>query len=95
MNDDDLKEVEIDNVSVDIDMEDADDPLAVVDYVKDIYAFYRESEVNSCFFSMSQLGYKLLSMQGSCRICPSYMSNQTDINDRMRAILIDWLIEVP
>ncbi|KAK8967502.1 Cyclin-B2-2 [Platanthera guangdongensis] len=29
----------------------------------------------------------------SC-VPPTYMSNQLDINDKMRAILIDWLIEV-
>ncbi|KAK9813995.1 hypothetical protein WJX73_008530 [Symbiochloris irregularis] len=28
------------------------------------------------------------------RVSPSYMSRQTDINDRMRAILLDWLVEV-
>jgi hypothetical protein len=27
-------------------------------------------------------------------VCPDYMSNQGDINKKMRAILIDWLIEV-
>lgn len=27
-------------------------------------------------------------------ICPDYMSKQTEINDKMRAILIDWLIDV-
>jgi hypothetical protein len=26
---------------------------------------------------------------------PDYMSSQEDINSKMRAILIDWLIEVP
>ena len=25
---------------------------------------------------------------------PNYMARQTEINDKMRAILIDWLIEV-
>ncbi|XRB22782.1 G2/mitotic-specific cyclin-B [Pseudoscourfieldia marina] len=28
------------------------------------------------------------------RVSPDYMSRQTDINDKMRAILIDWLVEV-
>ncbi|CAL8460573.1 g102 [Coccomyxa elongata] len=28
------------------------------------------------------------------RVSPTYMSRQTDINDNMRAILIDWLVEV-
>lgn len=28
------------------------------------------------------------------RVQPGYMANQTDINEKMRAILIDWLVEV-
>lgn len=28
------------------------------------------------------------------QISPDYMAEQTDINDRMRAILVDWLVEV-
>ena len=28
------------------------------------------------------------------RVASDYMTNQTDINDKMRAILIDWLVEV-
>lgn len=27
-------------------------------------------------------------------VSPNYMAGQTEINDKMRAILIDWLIEV-
>lgn len=33
-------------------------------------------------------------MQGVSHVSPEYMSQQLDINERMRAILIDWLIEV-
>jgi len=28
------------------------------------------------------------------RVSPDYMASQTDINERMRAILVDWLVEV-
>ncbi|KAK9832854.1 hypothetical protein WJX81_008037 [Elliptochloris bilobata] len=28
------------------------------------------------------------------RVSPDYMTQQTDINDKMRAILVDWLVEV-
>ncbi|XP_058090642.1 G2/mitotic-specific cyclin-2-like isoform X3 [Magnolia sinica] len=59
----------------DIDSCDRNNQLAVVDYVEDIYAFYRQAENSSC-------------------VCPNYMSQQSDINEKMRAILIDWLIEV-
>nr|PNR48423.1 hypothetical protein PHYPA_012899 [Physcomitrium patens] len=58
-----------------IDEHDVGNQLAVVDYIEDIYSFYRKSEVQSC-------------------VPPDYMSRQSDINEKMRAILIDWLIEV-
>ncbi|CAM6106064.1 unnamed protein product [Calypogeia fissa] len=58
-----------------IDEGDVNNQLCVVDYVEDIYSFYRKTEVQSC-------------------VAPDYMCRQTDINDKMRAILIDWLIEV-
>ena len=32
--------------------------------------------------------------EGRCAISATYMKSQTDINEKMRAILIDWLIEV-
>ncbi|XP_031107809.1 G2/mitotic-specific cyclin-2-like [Ipomoea triloba] len=60
---------------VDIDSGDEKNPLAVVDYVGDIYAYYKKVEHCSC-------------------VSPDYMAQQFDINERMRAILIDWLIEV-
>ncbi|THU56718.1 hypothetical protein C4D60_Mb11t20160 [Musa balbisiana] len=75
----DPEEVEMENLAVemipDIDSCDSKDPLAAVDYVEEIYSFYRQIEVTSC-------------------VGPDYMSNQFDINEKMRAILIDWLIEV-
>ncbi|XP_047311824.1 G2/mitotic-specific cyclin-2 [Impatiens glandulifera] len=60
---------------LDIDSEDANNPLAVSDYVQDLYANYRKMENTSC-------------------VSPDYMAQQFDINEKMRAILIDWLIEV-
>lgn len=33
-------------------------------------------------------------MQKMSCVRPDYMSSQEDINEKMRAILIDWLIEV-
>ena len=33
-------------------------------------------------------------VEGATAVAPSYMSNQADINDKMRAILVDWLVEV-
>ncbi|KAF8101528.1 hypothetical protein N665_0204s0025 [Sinapis alba] len=60
---------------LDIDGNDAHNPLAVVEYVEDLHEFYRKNERFSC-------------------VPQDYMAQQFDITDKMRAILIDWLIEV-
>ncbi|MED6204035.1 G2/mitotic-specific cyclin-2 [Stylosanthes scabra] len=60
---------------INIDSSDADDHLAVVEYIEDLHAHYRKLEILNC-------------------ISPDYMAQQFDINERMRAILVDWLIEV-
>lgn len=48
--------------------------------------------------NMIKFGFKIetFSIILQCRSCvpPNYMENQQDINERMRGILIDWLIEV-
>ncbi|OEL26356.1 Cyclin-B1-3 [Dichanthelium oligosanthes] len=59
----------------DIDAPDAHNELAVVEYVEDIYRFYKSTE-------------------GTCLPLSSYMSSQAEISERMRAILVDWIIEV-
>ncbi|KAL8240404.1 hypothetical protein R6Q59_013759 [Mikania micrantha] len=76
----DFMEVEMEDIFeeplVDIDISDAKNPLAVVEYVEELYAHYRKMEI-----------YGMVS--------PNYMlTQQFDINEKMRAILIDWLIEV-
>ncbi|KAI4314641.1 hypothetical protein L6164_027529 [Bauhinia variegata] len=74
-----MEEIEMEDIDeepiMDIDSCDANNPLAVFDYVEDLYASYRKMESISC-------------------VSPTYMAQQFDINERMRAILIDWLIEV-
>ncbi|KAF8395747.1 hypothetical protein HHK36_019698 [Tetracentron sinense] len=59
---------------VDIDAADINDQLAVVEYVEDIYKFYKLTENESQVHD--------------------YMDSQPDINEKMRSILVDWLIEV-
>ncbi|KAE8680369.1 Cyclin-B2-4 [Hibiscus syriacus] len=75
----DRMEVEMEDIDeepfLDIDNCDKNNPLAVVEYIDDLYKFYRKAECISL-------------------VPPNYMSQQCDINERMRAILIDWLIEV-
>ncbi|KAL1225535.1 Cyclin-B2-1 [Cardamine amara subsp. amara] len=77
---DPMEEVEMEDVIVedpifDIDVSDAKNSLAAVEYVQDLYAFYRKTERFSC-------------------VPVDYMMQQIDLNEKMRAILIDWLIEV-
>ncbi|KAL5999218.1 hypothetical protein ACLOJK_040668 [Asimina triloba] len=57
-----------------IDAADAGDQLAIVDYVEDIYKYYKLAQVDS--------------------MVPDYMDSQVELNEKKRAILIDWLIEV-
>ncbi|XP_074312733.1 G2/mitotic-specific cyclin S13-7-like [Silene latifolia] len=59
---------------VNIDEGSMEDELAVVEYVEDIYKFYKLAENESRLHD--------------------YMGIQPDINEKMRAILVDWLIEV-
>eukprot|EP00271_Cylindrocystis_brebissonii_P023366 TRINITY_DN9665_c1_g2_i1.p1 TRINITY_DN9665_c1_g2~~TRINITY_DN9665_c1_g2_i1.p1 ORF type:complete len:518 (-),score=130.10 TRINITY_DN9665_c1_g2_i1:308-1861(-) len=71
-----IMDADMEDVEDDIDADDKGDIMAVTEYVKDIYAWYRKSEHQS--------------------IVPAdYMAQtQKDINDHMRTILVDWLIEV-
>ncbi|XP_021717116.1 G2/mitotic-specific cyclin S13-7-like [Chenopodium quinoa] len=59
---------------VNIDEGSIQDELAVVEYVEDIYNFYKIAEAES-------------------RV-RDYMDSQPDVNEKMRSILVDWLIEV-
>eukprot|EP00752_Nemacystus_decipiens_P005294 g4802.t1 len=61
--------------ATDIDERDADEPLAVTEYVEDLYAFLREREI-------------------ATQVDRTYMDSQPNVNERMRSILIDWLVEV-
>ncbi|KAL1561497.1 G2/mitotic-specific cyclin-2-like [Salvia divinorum] len=70
-----MEGLDLDEPFVDIDACDEKNPLAVTEYIDDIYAYYKKTESSSCVPS-------------------NYMAQQFDINDRMRGILIDWLIEV-
>ncbi|KAI3446556.1 hypothetical protein Pfo_003221 [Paulownia fortunei] len=59
---------------VDIDAADVGNDLAVVEYVEEMYNFYKSVE-----------------NEGRAH---DYMDSQPEINEKMRAILIDWLIQV-
>ncbi|KAL5134697.1 G2/mitotic-specific cyclin S13-6 [Glycine soja] len=59
---------------LDIDASDVDNELAAVEYIDDIYKFY-----------------KLVENESHPR---DYIDSQPEITERMRAILVDWLIQV-
>ncbi|XP_060709284.1 G2/mitotic-specific cyclin-B2 [Hemiscyllium ocellatum] len=58
----------------DIDAQDSDNPQMCSQYIKDIYKYLRQLEMEQA-------------------IRPHYLEGQ-EINERMRAILVDWLIQV-
>ncbi|KAM0839941.1 hypothetical protein ACQ4PT_059983 [Festuca glaucescens] len=58
----------------DIDKLDGDNELAVVDYIEDIYSYYKSAQHESRPVD--------------------YMGRQPEIDPNMRAILVDWLVEV-
>ncbi|KAL8483530.1 hypothetical protein ACS0TY_026279 [Phlomoides rotata] len=60
--------------AADIDASDVDDELAAVEYVEDMYNFYKQTEKDG-------------------RVV-DYMGSQPEITSNMRAILVDWLIQV-
>ncbi|KAI3942089.1 hypothetical protein MKW92_033118 [Papaver armeniacum] len=63
---------------VNTDGADAGNPSAVVDYVEDMYRFYKVTEI--CSTSSHQVH--------------GYMDLQYDITERERMIVVDWLIDV-
>ncbi|KAL2320621.1 hypothetical protein Fmac_029590 [Flemingia macrophylla] len=58
----------------DIDADDVDNELAAVEYIDEIYKFYKSAENESRPHD--------------------YIDSQPEINEKMRAILVDWLIDV-
>ncbi|KAJ3679547.1 hypothetical protein LUZ60_017558 [Juncus effusus] len=59
-----------------IDLADAHNQFAVVEYIDDLYKFYKEQEQEVLYRPVE------------------YMTNQSEITPKMRAILADWMIEV-
>ena len=100
------EEVEMEDVTVeepilDIDLSDAKNSLAAVEYVQDLYSFYRTMEVKTFVYFESARGLSFawktiigLNLQRCSCVPADYMMQQMDLNEKMRAILIDWLIEV-
>ncbi len=82
----------------DIDEGDADMPQLCPEYVKDIYVYLRSLEVPDTFKNVTSLfnlhlTAAVLLFQSQLSVRPRYMRGY-DINGRMRALLVDWLIQV-
>ena len=86
-----------------VDAVDASNPQYIVPYLQDIHRHYREAEVRATAPLCRSPSRPPVppprraapsARQGLKHASPSYMSKQTDINAKMRAILIDWLVEV-
>lgn len=52
------------------------------------------SNPHYCSEYASEIFQHLLKVEKTSSIDPNYMIHQVEINDKMRAILVDWLIEV-
>ncbi|NXD37989.1 CCNB2 protein, partial [Copsychus sechellarum] len=81
----------------DIDAEDRENPQLCSDYVKDIYLYLRELEVGWVPGLSRCAGLcwllTLLSPQLQQSVRPHYLDGRAT-NGRMRAILVDWLVQV-
>jgi G2/mitotic-specific cyclin-B, other len=82
----------------DIDSCDAKNPLYASEYVNDIFSYYRRVEpqfrVSSTYMS-SQVGTKYVQGHKPLGCDDTFLLLlQEDINEKMRAILVDWLVEV-
>ncbi|KAM6543534.1 hypothetical protein CsatB_007981 [Cannabis sativa] len=87
----DEMEVEMEDIAdelvIDIDNCDKLNPLAVTEYIDEIYAYYKKVEIQ-----VTEID--LFDSQNSSCVPVNYMENQPDINENMRGVLIDWLVEV-
>ncbi|GER49720.1 cyclin [Striga asiatica] len=81
---------EIDSMDVEVEMEEIDgddEPVVDIDCVDKKNALAVTEYIDDIH------DYYLKTERTSC-VPPNYMAHQSDINERMRGILIDWLIEV-
>lgn len=88
----------------DIDANDRDDPQCCTEYVNEIFEYCHQREV--CVFLDTIFSFTPSLLSFPCthgingghqvldRVRQDYMSEQLDITERMRAILIDWMVEV-
>lgn len=79
----------------DIDAADMHDPNSFGSYAPQIYGYFKSMEVRECGrLEVGSSGPTASCLQVSRNAAHGYMATQGDINEKMRAILIDWLNEV-
>lgn len=76
----------------DIDKDAADDPQQCAEYVNDIYAYLRDMEVRVA--PVRPVLISRLFCQVRYRPSRMYLENNKEMTPRMRAILVDWLVEL-
>lgn len=76
--------------------EDFYDSSMVAEYSTEIFQYLRSKEASFCFYvSISlTLALTLTDYQISMLPTPDYMANQSEIQWSMRAVLMDWLVQV-
>ena len=88
----------INEINIKIDLEDI--PVNHFHFQKNNLIIKKKENINTKFDLQYVKEYQeeiieyLLSLEQEKRINPNYMVEQNDINEKMRIILIDWLIEV-
>lgn len=74
----------------DLDADDLDDPVMVSEYVVEIFEYLKVLEVSSSVCGRILILMPKVKMMPD----PDYMSQQKELQWRMRSILMDWLVEV-
>jgi len=82
----------------DVDADDYDNPMLCSEYVKDIYKYLRQLEVSDwngggLWFCLTTNLTDNFSSQVEQDIRPNYLESR-EVTGNMRAILIDWLVQV-
>lgn len=93
----------LDTAIRDVDAEDFDNPMLCSEYVKEIYTYLRQVEVNlfsfqpanvtRSWFSFLPVTETILLLQTEQNVRPNFLQGQ-EVTGNMRAILVDWLVQV-
>lgn len=99
-----FSDVILDTAVRDVDADDYDNPMLCSDYVKDIYKYLRQLEACETILNAKSIWYpsaphallgltSFWSPQVEQNVRPAYLQGR-EVTGNMRAILIDWLVQV-